>query len=131
MSISAFANEVETDPRTRALLQEIAQQAAASEASAEPPPTYTDPVVVPLIGIAAVALYRGVNLVIDYLGGRADLDLAARQVALVKQLVADGMPQDKAEKVVAATLKEIRGRKADDPAVQAVLEIAKKYPTNG
>jgi hypothetical protein len=31
--------------------------------------------------------------------------------------------------VVAAMLKDLRGRKADDPAIKAVLEIARKYPT--
>jgi hypothetical protein len=131
MSIHAFANAVETDPRTLSLLREIALQAAADDTPAGPPPTYLDPVVAPLVGIAAYALYRGARAGFDYLGGRADLDLAARQHALVRQLVADGMPEDKAQKVVAAMLKELHHRQADDPAVKAVLEIADKYPAKG
>jgi hypothetical protein len=131
MSISVFANELETDPRTLPLLQAIAVQAAADDAHAGPPPTYTDPVVAPLIGVAVYALYRAARLGFDYLGGRADLDLTARQLALVEQLVADGLPRAKAEKVVAAMLKELRGRKVDDPGVKAVLEIASKYPAEG
>jgi hypothetical protein len=128
MSLSAFANEVETDPRTLPLLREIARQAATDD-HAGPPPTYVDPVVVPLIGIAAIALYRAVTILGDYLDGRAELDLAARQAALVTQLVDDGLPREKAQKVVAAMLKDLRGRTADDEALKAVLEIARKYPT--
>ena len=129
MSLSDFANDVESDPRTRALLQDIARQAAADDPT-RPPPAYLDPVILgPLVGVAAYALYRAAKLGFDYLGGRAELDLAARQATLVKQLADDGLPRDKAEKVVVAMLKELRGRKADDPSVKAILEIAKKYPT--
>lgn len=128
MSLSAFANEIETDPRTLPLIQEIARQAAADDAHEGPPPMYLDPVVTPFLGIAAIALYRAVQLLGDYLAGRADLDLAARQAELVQQLVADGLPRDKAQKVVAAMLKDIHNRKADDSALKAVLEIARKYP---
>jgi hypothetical protein len=129
MSLSAFANEVESDPRTLPLLREIAQQAATDDAHAGPPPTYLDPIVTPFVGIAAIALYRAVQLVGDYFGRLADLNLAAQQVDLITQLVADGFPPDRAQKVVAAMLKDLRGRKADDPAIKAVLEIARKYPT--
>jgi hypothetical protein len=127
MSLSEFADEVESDPRTVPLLREVARQAGSGDRTR--PPNFTDPVVAPLLGVAAYALYRGAKLGFDYLGGRADLDLAARQAELVKQLADDGVPQDKAEKVVGAMLKELRRRKPDDPAVKAILEISKKYPT--
>jgi hypothetical protein len=128
MNPTTFLDDLNSDPQTSALLQAIAKDIAEDETE-DLPPSFSLELLTPFAAMGAYALYRFFKNRFDHKRGVDDLDLVREQVTLVKELEADGIARDKAEKSVAAMLKQVRDRGGKDSAVQMIagwFQLGKK-----
>jgi hypothetical protein len=78
----------------------------------------------PIVFAATLALVLVAKVGVSYLRSLADLDLVKRQVKLVDELVDEGCPRDKAEKLVFAILTEIRKQPSEGVFPRALAALA-------
>ena len=88
-------------------------------------------VTVAVTTIVFYAVYRWLRNHFDKQRGLNDLELVRKQLTVVKdELVTDGVPLDKANKIVAAMLKAVQTKGINDTLLQSALAIlAKPGPT--
>jgi hypothetical protein len=121
MDETTFVQESQADPGLSDLADAIVDEV---ELGPSPQGSETYDVTVALATIVFYALYRWLKNHFDQQRGLNDLELVRKQLDLVRDdLVKDGVPRDKAIKIVAAMLKSVQAKGLNDTIVQSAMAI--------
>jgi hypothetical protein len=124
MDEATFVQEAQGDPGLSDLADAIAEEVELGPAQ-QGSESYD--VTVALATVVFYALYRWLKNHFDRQRGLNDLELVRRQLDLVRDdLVKDGVPRDKAIKIVAEMLKSVQAKGLNDTIVQSAFALIAK-----